>query len=63
MSWEILDIVMNFVRTSRNLLFSIVSILLNDNYVKEESEYKTEKPYDQAWEVLIVYLQYSNTNL
>ena len=54
---------MNFVRTSRNLLFSIVSILLNDNYVKEESEYKTEKPYDQAWEVLIVYLQYSSTNL
>ena len=54
---------MNFVRTSRNLLFSIVSILLNDNYVKEESEYKTEKPYDQACEVLIVYLQYSSTNL
>lgn len=54
---------MNFVTTSRNLLFSIVGILLNVNYVKEESEYKTEKPYNQAWEVLIVYLQYSNTNL
>lgn len=46
---------MNFVTTSRNLLFSIVGILLNVNYVKEESEYKTEKPYNQAWEVLIVY--------
>ena len=63
MSWEILDVVMNFVTTSRNLLFSIVGILLNVNYVKEESEYKTEKPYNRAWEVLIVYLQYSNTNL